>query len=109
MTTEAEAAPAAAKKSRRYATVLVSVPGWPTQDPGRLMLYSTRSTPSKAARMIKRLRKQLPEFEWSQEMLSDTEARLVKLKPFTLSGGMLAQKYEVVLTGRTPKAVPIRS
>lgn len=100
-----EPEPEAKKKGRRYATVLVSVPGWPTQDPGRLMLYSTRSTPSKAARMIKRLRKQLPEFVWSQEMLSDTEARLVKLKPFKLTSDMLARPVTVVLTGRTPKVI----
>lgn len=74
------------KKRRRIPTVLVAIPGWPSQDPGRRMLYSQRPTPQKAARMLKRLKKQMPEFEWSVEQLTATEAREIKLAPFVVSG-----------------------
>lgn len=88
-----------AKKTRREAVILVSVPGWPRQDPGRLMIFGTRPTPMKAARQIKRLRRQMPEYEWSQEMLSKTEAREVKLKPFVLTDGFAEPMH--VSFGRT--------
>lgn len=95
------------KNRRRQATVLVAVPGWPSQDPGRLMIWSVRPSPQKAARMIKRLRKQLPEYEWSSEMLTATEAREIKLAPFVLSGPF-AEPVQVKF-GRTKWTVtPVR-
>lgn len=91
------------KKNRRYATVLVAVPGWPVQDPGRLMIWKVCSSPQKAARTVKRLTGLMPEYAWSHELLSNTEAREVKLKPFTLTEG-LARPVEMRFTGRTWKS-----
>jgi len=107
-TKDGAAAAPTEKKRRAYATVLVVVPGWPAQDPDRPMIYTTRSTPSKAARQIKRLRRQMPEFNWSQEMLTDTETRLVKLKPFKL-GGDWACPAEVRPTTHGSKVVTLPS
>lgn len=87
------------KKQRAYATVLVTIPDWPKQDPNRPMIYSVRSTPQKAARMIKRLKKQMPEYLWSWEKLTATEARAIKLKPFRVAGS-LAKEVEVKFTQR---------
>lgn len=90
------------RKRRKLATVLVSVPGWPSQDPGRLMIWTVRPSPQKAARMVKRLTRLMPEYSWSYEMLTTTEAREVKLRPFTVtdtfSGPVLCR-----WTGRTWK------
>jgi hypothetical protein len=96
-----------ARKRRKYPTVLVAIPGWPTQDPGRVMLYSVRPTPQKAARMIKRLRRQLPEFEWSTRDLTAAEAREIKQAPFVLDGSGLAVPMECRWTGRSWKVTPV--
>lgn len=70
------------RKQRRRTMILVSVPGFPPQEPGRLMLWEPRSTPMKAAREIKRLQKKMPDYVWSKELLTYTEARKIKLKAF---------------------------
>lgn len=81
---EIREAQAKERKQRKRTMILVSVPGFPPQDPGRLMLWEPRSTPMKAAREIKRLEKKMPEYVWSKELLTYTEARAVKLKPFSV-------------------------
>lgn len=70
------------RKQRRRTMILVAVPDWPPQDPGRPMLWEARSTPMKAAREIKRLQERMPEYTWSKELLTYTEGRAIKLKPF---------------------------
>jgi len=84
----ADADKAEAKKRRRYPLVLVAIPGWPTQDPGRRMVYSIRPTPQKAARMAKRLRKQLPEFVWTTDNLLADEIRGIRNAPFVVKDGL---------------------
>lgn len=95
------------KKRRRYPTVLVSIPGWPSQDPGRLMLYSVRPTPQKAARMAKRLRRQLPEFDWTVADLTAAQAREIKQAPFVINGALMAVPMQCRWTGRTWKVTPV--
>lgn len=104
----AEPAAEDAKKQKRWPTVLVAVPGWPLQDPGRRMLYSVRPSAQKAARMIKRLRKQMPEFEWSVEDLTNAEARLIKQAPFVLRGNGLATPVECRWTGRSWRVTALK-
>lgn len=87
------------KKRRKYPTVLVAIPDWPPQDPGRKMIYSVRPTPQKAARMLKRLKKQLPQFLWSVEELTAPDARHLKLAPFVVRGST-AVPIEVTPTTR---------
>lgn len=87
------------KDRRKYPTVLVAIPGWPSQDPGRKMIYYVRPTPQKAARMLKRVKKQLPQFEWSVEHLTAPEARKLRLAPFVVRGS-LAVPVEVSPTTR---------
>jgi len=70
------------RKQRKRATVLVSVPGWPSQEPGRLMVWDIKSSIMKAKKEIKRLQEQMPDYEWTHEMLSYTQARAVRLKQF---------------------------
>lgn len=103
-----DSAKAEARRQKKWPTVLVAVPGWPLQDPGRRMLYSVRPSAQKAARMIKRLRKQMPEFEWSTEDLTNAEARLIKQAPFVLRGGGLATPVECRWTGRSWKVTPVK-
>jgi hypothetical protein len=70
------------RKQRKRTMILVSVPGFPPQDPGRLMLWEPRSTPAKAAREIKRLQQKMPEYVWTKELLTNLEAQKIKYKPF---------------------------
>lgn len=91
MTSTPEPAPAAEetpqqRKQRKRSTILVSIAGWPTQDPGRLMVWGWRPSPQKAAREVKKLRGRFPpEIVWSIEPLTATQARAVRLKPFRLA------------------------
>lgn len=100
-------APPKEKKPRRYPTVLVSIPGWPSQDPGRVMLYSQRPTEGMARKMRKRLERQMPEYVWTTESLTAAEARAIKHAPFRLSG-IFAVDVEVQFTTRSCKVVPVR-
>jgi len=89
MSEEAAAPPAeettAQRKERKRSTILVSIKGWPIQDPGRLMVWGWRPSPQKAAREVKRLRDRFPpEVDWTIEPLTATQARAVRLKPFNL-------------------------
>lgn len=108
MATEAAKSEAKAKKAKKaYATVLVAIPGWPAVDPDRPMIHSIRPSAPKARRAVKRLSKMLPQYIWSYEMLTATEAREVKLKPFRLEGNWLAGPVEVQFTTRSVKVVPV--
>lgn len=103
-----ETGPQKVRKNRKQPMVLVSIPGWPNQDPGRRMLYSVRPTPQKAARMVKRLKKQMPEYDWWVEQLSAREATAIKQAPFVVKGS-LAMAVEVKFTGRSWKVVTVPS
>lgn len=72
------------RKERKRHTILVSIKDWPHQDPGRLMIFTWRPSPMKAANEAKRLRSVMPELDWSIEPLSMTQQRAVALKPFSL-------------------------
>lgn len=96
------------KKRRKYPFVLVAIPGWPSQDPGRRMVYKVALTPQKAARMVKRLNKQLPQFAWSVEQLTAPDARHLKLAPFVVHGD-LAVPMEVVPTIRGWRVRPLET
>lgn len=104
-----ETGPQKVRKNRKQPMVLVSIPGWPNQDPGRRMLYSVRPTPQKAARMVKRLKKQMPEYDWWVEQLSAREATAIKQAPFVVRGSGLAMPMEVKFTGRSWKVVTVPS
>lgn len=66
---------------RRTATVLVSVPGFPPQDPGRPMIFSTAVNQREACAELKRLMKNVPEASWSVERLTAQERRRIKTTP----------------------------
>jgi hypothetical protein len=73
------------KKRRKRSTILVSIDGWPNQEPGRLMVWGWKPSPQKAARAVKKLREHFgPEVRWSIEPMTSTEARTVRLRPFNL-------------------------
>lgn len=95
-----------AKKRRKYPTVLVAIPGWPSQDPGRWMIYKVAVTPQKAARMVKRLNKQLPQFTWSVADLTAPDARQLKFAPFVVRGST-AVPMEVTPTIRGWRVRPL--
>lgn len=85
MTAAAPGAPATAeRKERKRQTILVSIPGWPNQDPGRQMIYGWRPSSMKAKKFLKELREKMPEYEWDLEPLTATQTRTVKLKGFNL-------------------------
>lgn len=95
------------KQPKAYATVLVTIPGWPAADPDRPMIHSVRPSPYKAKKAIKRLEKLMPQYVWAYEMLTATEAREIKLKPFRMQDAWLAKPMEVRFTGRSVKVVEL--
>lgn len=94
---ELDAAQKKERAQRKRTMITVAIPGWPPQDPGRLMIWETRSSPMKAAREIKKLQEKMPEYIWSKELLTYTEARKVKLKPF--SARALYRRNQTVAPG----------
>lgn len=76
------------RKPKKWPVVLVAIPGWPSQDPGRRMLYHVRPSMQKAAKMAKRLKRQLPEFEWSTDQMTIAEANAMKRAPFIVENAL---------------------
>lgn len=77
---------AKAKKERRvYGAVLVSIPDFPPQDPGRWLVYRLYPDKLKAERKSKRLLKRFPEYQWKGEGLTHAGINEVKRKPITLA------------------------
>jgi len=93
------------KPPKTYGWVLVSVPGWPSQDPGRKMVFRMYPDAVKAERKAKRLAKRMPEYEWSGVGLTSAEAARLKLKPFKLS----ELGVEVRPSGRGSRVVAVES
>jgi len=100
MTEEAKADEAGAeeKKPRKIAYVLVSIPNWPPQDPGRKMIYSIRPSEKKAIRMAKRLNRQIPEYKWEPAVMTAREATQMKHAPIVVEVG--DSRVRVRWTGR---------
>lgn len=102
-----DAAPAKEKKPRRYAVVLVSIPGFPSQDPGRRMVYTQRPTEGMAKKRATRLAARMPEYVWTWEMLTHAELLAIKRAPLRLSG-VFAVDVEVQFSAKSCKVVPVR-
>lgn len=69
---------------RKRHTVLVVIPGWPSQDPNRPMIWTWKPSAMKAAKEMKRMRAAMPHLIWDVEPMSATQARAIKLRPFNL-------------------------
>ena len=102
----AEPTPAKEKKPRRYAVVLVSIPGWPSQDPGRRMIYTQRPTEGMAKKRAARLAVRMPEYVWSAEMLTHAEMLAIKRAPLRVSG-VFAVDVEVQFSAKSCKVVRV--
>lgn len=77
---------AKAKKERKvYGVVLVSIPDFPPQDPGRWLVYRQYPDKLKAERKAKRLVKRYPEYQWRGEGLTHAGINEIKRKPITLA------------------------
>lgn len=79
-------APAPARR-RAYPVVLFSIAGFPTQEPGRLMVWRIfwNGTELQAMRALKRLNKKLGKHAtFSLQIMTAVEARNVRMKPFSL-------------------------
>jgi hypothetical protein len=72
---------------RRTATVLVSVPGFPPQDPGRTLIFDTVINQREADAELRRLMKNIPAACWSVERLTAWERRRIKNKPVPHQAG----------------------
>lgn len=70
------------RKARKRTMILVSIPDWPPQEPGRPMLWEPRSTPMKAAKEIKRLQEKMPDYVWTKVLMTHLESQKIKFKPF---------------------------
>lgn len=103
----ADAALAKEKKPRRYAVVLVSIPGWPSQDPGRRMIYTQRPSEGAARKRAGRLAMRMPEYEWTSEMLTHAEMLAIKRAPLRLSG-VFAVDVEVQFSAKSCKVVRVK-
>lgn len=98
------AAPTKEKKPRRYAVVLVAIPGWPSQDPGRRMVYTQRPSEGAARKRATRLAARMPEYEWTSAMLTHAELLAIKRAPLRLSG-VFATAMEVQFSAKGCKVV----
>jgi hypothetical protein len=108
----ADAAPAKEKKAPKvYGALLVSIPDFPPQDPGRLLVYRVFPAKLQAERKAKRFTKRFPEYEWRGDGLTNAEITALKRKPillgslgvelqFTASGG-----FKVVVLDKTQTRV----
>lgn len=86
MASRAAEAPAKEKKPPKvYGVVLVSIPDFPPQDPGRWLVYRQYPDKLKAERKAKRLLKRFPEYAWSGEGMTSAQMTAVKRKPITLA------------------------
>lgn len=94
------------KKARKYSVVLVSVPEFPPQDPGRWLVFRVYPTDGpKAARKAKRMKKLFPEYDWKGEALTHAEILAVKRKPIRVAG--LGATVEIQFTARGFKVVVV--
>lgn len=75
------------KKPRRYPVVLFHIPGWPSQEPNRPMVWRVcYDGMIKAERILKRMRRREKDCVWSIEVMTAEEARKVRNKPFKPPG-----------------------
>jgi hypothetical protein len=103
---ETAAPPKEKKPPRKYPTILVVIPGFPAQDPGRRMIYTVRPTEGMANKMMKRLARKMPEYQWSVDILTHAETLSIKRAPIRLSG-VFAVDVEVQFGARSCKVVPV--
>ena len=73
------------KAPKVYGVVLVSIPDFPPQDPGRQLVYRMYPDKLKAERKAKRLTRRFPEYLWSGVGLTHAQINDVKRKPITLA------------------------
>lgn len=52
-------------KGKKFAVLLVAVPGWPVQDPGRAMEHSRYKTGQDAVAAAQRMRQLYPRMKWT--------------------------------------------
>lgn len=71
------------QKTRRRPVVLFYIPGWPSQEPNRVMVWTVvYDGVEKAMRIVKRMRKRHRDIVWSLEMLSAGQVLRIRRKPF---------------------------
>lgn len=73
------------KAPKVYGVVLVSIPDFPPQDPGRWLVFRQYPEKLKAERKAKRLQKRYAEYQWRGEGLTHAGINEVKRKPITLA------------------------
>lgn len=71
------------KRKQKRPYVLVVIPGFPPQEPGRRMVWDVMGSARWAAVEVKRLKKLMPEYEWLVENLTWEQAGRLKRKPFS--------------------------
>jgi len=76
----------AKKSAKKFGYLLVHVPGWPSQDPGRRMVFREYPTLVKAQRKAARFNRRHPDFVWEGAEMTQAEALRVKSKPFRVPG-----------------------
>lgn len=76
--------PMADKAPKVYGVLLVSVPDFPPQDPGRQLVYRIYPEAGKAERKAKRFNNRYPEYQWSGAGMTHAEINAIKRKPITL-------------------------
>jgi hypothetical protein len=105
------AEPTGEKKAPRvYGHVLVSIPDFPPQDPGRWLIYRVYPDKLKAERKAKRLAKRCPEYQWRGEGMTHAQALEIKRKPIALADlgveiQFTAKGFKVIALGKTQTQV----
>lgn len=88
---------------QKTATLLVSVPNWPPQEPGRTMVFSTARNQREANAELKRLMMSVPGVDWSVARLTAAERRRIRDKPVPARGTDGARQAGEVGSGEEPE------
>lgn len=84
------------KKARKYPVVLFYIPGWPSQEPNRLMVWRVCFDGLGAAeRILKRMNRRQKDCVWSLEMMTALEARKIRNKPYKPPGWKPGKSHRV--------------
>ena len=71
-------------------------------------MSTRKETSSKVDELYKRLKKQMPEFVWSVEDLTNAEAQDLKRAPFVVQSQWLSTPLECRWTGRSWRVTAVK-
>lgn len=86
-------------KGKKFGVVLVAAPGWPRQDPGRVMAYMKVDTSREAVELAQQMRQLYPRLKW-------TAARMRGSDLIALTGAIKQKPHPARADGPPVDAIP---